>query len=373
MNLHVFTDAQGFFTNKTVDVYDSIDPNHNVYLNLSINCQNKKENITYGSIKQFLKTTSLCSLERLFMHGYSYTSSRSITLIRNKFLESKIKFFWIFWSNEYYQHPVFFSNLYKGFSRKFYFRKVLSFHLEHFKKFYNGEVSSPVYLGFKPFKRSFTEFYRMCSLMEDDYNFAMKGIDTVQYSFISYVSLKDFPEIKPDFSINKSEIMVGHSGAPILNHFEVIKKLEQLKVQNPLYVPLAYGNPAYIKALKAKINSSIVSLSIDCQETFLGKEKYYNRINNIGYFILNSHCQQALGNIFFFLWVGTKVFLNKETSSYKTMKRKSFFIYNVDDHLNMDGLKPLTAQQKDHIRKLVFDYINDERVNESWLKVLQSS
>lgn len=370
MNLHIFNDNLGFFTNKTVCLYESLDPNHNLYLNSSIKCKNKKDSIAYSSVKDYLKTTKQSSLSKVFFHCYSYTSKNDIQRIKSKFPNSKIEFFWIFWSHELYQHPIFFSKLYKGFSRKFYLRKLISFHVEHFIKFFKGDVSSPFYLGFKSFQNSFKEFYSMCALIEDDYNMAMKGISNVKYNFISYVNLSDFPEIQQDFTVNKSEIMIGHSGSPILNHYEIVQQLADLNVNNDLYIPLAYGKKSYIKALKSKINQSNFSFKIDFQDTFIAKDQYYKRINNIGYFILNSHCQQALGNVFFFLWVGTKVFLNKDTSSYITLKKKNFYIYSIDDDLNLEGLRPLTIDQKEHNRRLVVEYINDKNVNKAWMGIL---
>jgi len=371
MNLHIFNDKLGFFTNKTVGLYEKIDPCHNIYLNLSENCSNKVENIKYASVKDLLNTKEASSFNRVFFHGYSYANKSNIKEIKAKFPGGNIQFVWIFWSNEYYQHPVFFSNLYQGFSRKFYLRKLASFHVEHFISFCKREVDFPFYKGFQSYKNSFKEFDTMGALIEGDFDYAMEGVEGPKYSFVSYISLGDFPDLNPDFSVDKSEIMIGHSGSPILNHYEVVKKLSGLNVANPLYIPLAYGKPSYIKALKSKINDSVSNLKIDFQDAFLDKSEYYNRINNIGYFILNSHCQQALGNVFFFLWVGTKVFLNKETSTYKTLQKKGFHIASIEDDLNMDGIQPLTTSEKEHNRNLVHEYINDDWVNEAWLKLLQ--
>jgi len=43
----------------------------------------------------------------------------------------------------------------------------------------------------------------MSSLIEDDYNFVMKDNPEVKYSFVSYISLMDFPEINHDFNSQK--------------------------------------------------------------------------------------------------------------------------------------------------------------------------
>lgn len=370
-NLHVFNDQLGFFTNKTVSFIESIYPTHNVFLNTAKNCKNKIDEINYFSVKDFLNNSTEREYKLIIFHSYNYSNRSDIKKIKSKFPNSNIKFVWVFWSHEYYQLPEFFSRLYQGFSRKFYLRKLLSFHVDCFFQFLRGQVNFPFYLGLNAFQKTFDQFYVMGSLIKGDYDIVMKNHHTVDYKFAAYIALSDFPKIDLDFEKRKNDIMIGHSGSPILNHYEIVVELSKQNVKNEIYIPLAYGKSSYIQKLQNNIKQNCSNLKISFQIDFMNKEAYYNRISHVGYFILNSFCQQALGNIFFFLWVGTKVFLRKETSSYMTFKEKGFSIFAIDDGFGQDALEPLTKEEQIKNRQLVESMIGDDVVSKAWLDILK--
>jgi hypothetical protein len=367
-NLHIFNDQLGFFTNKTVGFFEQLYPNKNHYLNTAQNCKNKLSNIKYLSINEYLKVDTN-QYKLVVFHSYNYSNNGFIRKIKQ--LNPHAKIVWIFWSHEYYQLPEFFSKLYIGFSRQFLLRKYVSFYLEHFIQFFKGIEAQPFYFGLKNFKKSFHEIDVMGALIKGDYEIAMNGINNTKYQYVSYISINDFPQINLNFNEVKTDIMIGHSGSPILNHYEIVKTLSDFNLNCKIHIPLAYGKKSYINKLKQKIVNSTNNLDIDFQEEFLTKDEYYKKINNVGVFILNSYCQQALGNIFFFLWVGTKVFLRKDTSTYKTLKEKNFIIFSIDDDFNNKFNEPLSVEQKKLNHKLTVEMINDDVVKKSWLEVLQ--
>lgn len=370
-NLHVFNDQLGFFTNKTVSFIESIYPTHNVFLNTAKNCKNKIDEINYFSVKDFLNNSTEREYKLIIFHSYNYSNRSDIKKIKSKFPNSNIKFVWVFWSHEYYQLPEFFSRLYQGFSRKFYLRKLLSFHVDCFFQFLRGQVNFPFYLGLNAFQKTFDQFYVMGSLIKGDYELAMRRFPEVQYRFASYISVSDFPDTQLDFEKEKTDIMIGHSGTPILNHYEIVSLFSEKSIQNKIYIPLAYGKKSYIQELQREIEKKCSNLNIEFQLDFITKDAYYKRISTVGFFILNSFCQQALGNIFFFLWVGTKVFLRKETSSYMTFKEKGFSIFAIDDGFGQDALEPLTKEEQIKNRQLVESMIGDDVVSKAWLDILK--
>jgi hypothetical protein len=369
LNVHVFSDPAGFFSNKTALYINSIQPDQNIYINTASVCKNQIAEVNYQDVKTYFNSNHP-SLTRVIFHSYNHFNQRDIELIRSKYSTENITFIWIFWSHEYYQLPEFFLKLYRGFSKKFYLRKLLSFHVEQLLLFLKGKVAFPFYKGLVSFKKTFKYFDVFGAFLEGDFDTVIKENSSAEFLFSSYLSTSEFPEIADDLSINKADIMIGHSGSPILNHYEIVKKLYDIDVKNELYIPLAYGKRSYIKSLRAKIEETTPGMNIVYQTEFMTKNEYYKKINYVGYFILNSFCQQALGNIVFFLWTGTKVFVRKETSTYKTFKDKSFHIYSIDDDLNKEELVPLTLQQKQHNKDLMFSMINDDAVKNAWLRIL---
>lgn len=373
-NLHIFNDPMGFFTNKTVDFIERIIKKSenigNIYVNTATNCQNRIDKIQYKKLEQFLIEDQKIIPTKVIFHSYNYTNKRHVKLIKDRFKDFEIKFVWIFWSHEYYQLPEFLSSLYHGFSRQFYLRKLISFHVNYLLYFFKREVEFPFYLGLSNFRRSFKEFSCMAALVKDDFTKVMQFNKEVKYLFISYISVDDFPDLDLNFEKEKNEVMVGHSGTPIVNHYEILKELSSQQFKYNVFVPLSYGKPSYINKLRNAVEKNISNLNITFQTDYLLKEAYYKRINNVGFFILNSFCQQALGNVFFFLWSGTKVFLRKETSSYVTLKEKGFYVYSIEDDFIGEELRPLNIEQKQYNHNLTNQMIGEETVKESWLNLL---
>lgn len=370
-NLHIFNDANGFFANKTTKFINGIQPDKNVFINIATQCSQKIEAISYISVSDFLRTASADAYKLVVFHSYSYSNRGDLKQVKAAFRKNAVKLVWVFWSHEYYQLPEFFSKLYRGFSRKYYLRKCIHFHAEYLLNYFKRKNPFPFYSGLRSFEKTFAQFDAMSSLIKGDYDLVMKKFPEVNYQFASYIWLSDFPNIALDVNKEKKDIMVGHSGSPILNHYEVIEQLAEGNTGNAIYVPLAYGKSAYIADLQKEITSKFPALTIEFQTQLMDKEAYYRRVNEVGFFILNAYCQQALGNIFFFLWTGTKVFLRRETSTYKTLLEKGFYIYAIEDGFSPAALVPLTAAEQLKNRELVENMINDDRVSAAWMGLLR--
>lgn len=370
-NLHIFNDANGFFANKTTRFINSIQPDKNVFINTALHCSHKIDDISYTSVTDFLRTASAGGCKLVVFHSYSYSNRGDLKLVKAAFQRNSVKLVWVFWSHEYYQLPEFFSKLYRGFSRKYYLRKRIHFHAEYLLNYFKRKNPAPFYSGLRSFENTFTQFDVMSSLIKGDYDLVMKKFPEVTYQFASYIWLSDFPKLALDVHKEKKDIMVGHSGSPILNHYEIIEQLSGSKSDNTIYVPLAYGKRSYITHLQKEIASGFPDLKIEFQTQLMDKDAYYRRVNEVGFFILNAYCQQALGNIFFFLWTGTKVFLRKETSTYQTLHEKGFHIYAIEDGFSPAALVPLTASEQVKNRELVEHMINDDRVSAAWMELLK--
>lgn len=370
-NLHIFNDPDGFFANKTTRFINGIQQNKNVFINTALHCSHKIDDISYISVTDFLRTASAENYKLVVFHSYSYSNRGDLKLVKKAFQKNSVKLAWVFWSHEYYQLPDFFSKLYRGFSRQYYLRKYIHFHVQHLLNYLKRKNPYPFYSGLRSFEKTFTQFDVMASLVKGDYDIVMRNLPEVKYNFVSYIWLSDFPKIALDVNKEKKDIMVGHSGSPILNHYEVIEQLAKSNAGNAIYVPLAYGKSSYIAHLQKEIASKFPDLKIEFQTQFMDKEAYYRRLNEVGFFILNAYCQQALGNIFFFLWTGTKVFLRKETSTYKTLQERGFHIYAIEDGFSPVSLVPLTASEQVKNRELVEHMINDERVSAAWMELLK--
>lgn len=126
-------------------------------------------------------------------------------------------------------------------------------------------------------------------------------------------------------------IQVGHSGSQNGNQIEVLEKLEVYKNENiRIYCPLAYGDDFHIDRVIAFGKKAFGDKFIAMKELMPSKE-YAAFINKMDILIINTEIQQALGNIYSYLYAGKKVYLkkNKELDNYFT--ELDFITYKTED------------------------------------------
>lgn len=369
-NLHIFSDKAGFFVKKTVEFCEELGVlEENVFLNIQANSATTNKQILNMTVNHFLSKNTDLQVSKVIFHSFHYYNVKDIAKIKEAYPNNKIKFLWIFWSHEFYQLPHNFKDLYTGLSQKFLLRKYISFYVEYFMHFLKGNVTFPIYSGLNSFEKHFSEIDMFCSFVKGDFDVVMQNNPEVNYHSLAYLTIKDFPKFDLNFQKKNSDIMIGHAGSPILNHYEVVEKLEKFNVSNKIVIPLSYGKKEYIELLKAKLANKN-NLNIDIIEKYLPKEVYYSKLNNIGVFILNSNCQQALGNIIYLLWIGTKIFLSKHSTTYTTLIEKSFFVYSIEDEMTPDSLVNLTESEKKHNHQLLKESLSEAVVLQQWKDLL---
>ena len=124
--------------------------------------------------------------------------------------------------------------------------------------------------------------------------------------------------------------MIGHSPSRG-NHYEIIQKLSTINPGYPILLPLSYGDKEYSNIIK---ESSEKFINVEVIRKKLERNMYYEKLTEVGWAIFNVKVQQAVGNIIALIWMGSKVFLDKNASTYKDFLTWGIDIYSVQDHLN---------------------------------------
>jgi hypothetical protein len=191
----------------------------------------------------------------------------------------------------------------------------------------------------------------------------------VKYHFMSYLDETDLFVQSNQKSV-KRRIMVGHNGSPLLNHLEAINYLADIKCQEEVLLPLNYGKADYITKLKTEI-LLLPQLKIQTLEKSLSMEEYYSYISDVEFFLLNSYCQQGLGNIIYFLFNDATVYLSEKSSSYHFFKGLGFMLKSMEELLRGGALTPISNEDKKHNKQLVQDHFSREKVLEQWAGMLR--
>jgi hypothetical protein len=129
------------------------------------------------------------------------------------------------------------------------------------------------------------------------------------------------------------KILVGNSATVTNLHLEILNiltKFSSLDIQ--LFVPLSYGDMDYadqvIKTGSELFNSKFIPIT-----SFLEPQDYADLIIDIDIAIFNNKEQQALGNIYAFLYLAKKVYLRSDSPVWSSLTSKGFKIY---DTLNIE-------------------------------------
>jgi len=126
-------------------------------------------------------------------------------------------------------------------------------------------------------------------------------------------------------------VMIGNSGDPTNNHLEMIELLSVFRNEDmKVFCPMAYGGTHEYRELVISKGISTFGDNFIPWLEMKGKQEYAQQLEQIDVAIMNHKRQQGLGNILALLYLGKKVFIRKEVSSYSFLMRNNCNIYPVE-------------------------------------------
>ena len=145
-------------------------------------------------------------------------------------------------------------------------------------------------------------------------------------------------------------ILIGNSGDETNNHLDILRLISQRGIDNPLFVPLAYGGEKdYVDMLCEKLNDNSGNVIL---KRFTDRNTYLELLLQCRAAVFGHIRQQALGNISVMLMQGCKVFLYKDSVTYKYFKELGVCVFSIEDDLTQEAINtPLSAKQISHNSK----------------------
>ena len=132
-------------------------------------------------------------------------------------------------------------------------------------------------------------------------------------------------------------VMIGNSGDPTNNHLEMIDLLSSFRKEAMKVVcPLAYGGtPEYRQIVISKGISTFGNNFVPWME-MKGKQEYAEQIAGVDIAVMNHQRQQGLGNILALLYLGKKVFIRSDITSYSFLMRNNCRVMATESIKEMD-------------------------------------
>lgn len=274
-----------------------------------------------------------------------------------------VKHFWYFFGADVYQQlNVFRKNLYGAETRKwmrFSFSYRFRLQLRAFKYlFLNGKYTPKQNL-----LKSIERVNKILWYIEDEINWINTKVKTPEFEFFKFFKFKDvIPFDKGSVDTSLKNILIGNSATIENNHLDVLAAFRRYQINDySISLPMAYGEPKKYKATVKQEFSDFFGSNFYSQEGKLSLGDYYRWLNGFPTAIMLHYRQQALGNIFYLIANGTKVYLSEKNVLLAWFLKNDVKVFCFEKQF-----------AKDHLEKNVTLELNDRELNYTNLKKLLS-
>jgi dTDP-N-acetylfucosamine:lipid II N-acetylfucosaminyltransferase len=282
---------------------------------------------------------------------------------------------WCFYGAEVYQQTSLFrKNLYGPETRQL-LRSLpeIRFRYDFRKIFYQYILfrKAPI----DSLKDAIPHIHAMLWYVEEEINFIRTKINLPPWQFFQFFSFTDIiPPGTESTNTASKKILIGNSATIENNHADVLQKL--LKIDDQAYrfsLPMTYGQFSRYKTRIQSLYRKALSDRVDFLEQHLELRAYYQYLQQHPTAIFLHYRQQALGNILYLLYTGTKVYLSKNNVISAWLKNNdikvSIFEEDFESDIVLDQLaldpKTIEENQKGIIRLL------DHKQNEATIQALE--
>lgn len=249
-----------------------------------------------------------------------------------------IKHYWYFAGADIYQQkPIFRNIIYQPKTKAFLHKNpLIKYRIEIRTLFYLLRLKTPPIILLN---RAINKLSGLLWYIEPE----IKYIGTITplptfkpLQFFDYPDLTS-PKLTPHKKI-KGSIIIGNSAAVENNHLDILSYFLKITNFNPtkIIIPLSYGIFPKYKHIVKKKYSRYYEKTVEYLEDFISKDAYHTLLDSIPTAVFYNIRQLGLGNIFYLISNGTKVYLSKKCSSYQWLKDYGILVYSFDEDFERD-------------------------------------
>ncbi|PNR91080.1 TDP-N-acetylfucosamine:lipid II N-acetylfucosaminyltransferase, partial [Petrotoga sp. HWHPT.55.6.3] len=302
-----------------------------------LNSQNEAENLRTLLFK-------MKRAEKIFIHSLFFSELVLLLFLNSHLLK---KSYWVLWGGDLYYYKFRNKNL----------------------KFDSYELTR---------ERLIKDFGHIVALVPGDYYLAKKWYKTrAQYHYAFYPNPIDYrylDKIKNSKKkIDRIVIQVGNSADPTNKHIEILNKLSRFKEKNiEIITPLSYGNQQWAKKV-TEAGKKLYREKYKPLLEFLPPVEYGKALNSVDIAIFNHDRKQAIGNILALLYLGKKVFIKNDITTWDFFKKKGLNVFDTYglDSLTFDELIYMDENLKERNREIIAKEFSEEKCVELWKNIFE--
>lgn len=342
---HLIKDEKFFETSaKFYDELENVDNQYFLYSrkkDYEFKYIKSKEKVTrFSNYISYIKAIRKSDIVRF----HSFLSLDYLTLL---FTSSRQKVIWWAWGYDIYDEfngmpPLVHIDLYKPLTNNYVLRNKKHSLIKRIKKLFIGTILNCI---------------RRIGMPKIDY---MVPCIPMDYELVReqcpYFHAKLFPialrqnECQFTYKENVGNILIGNSSTYTNNHLDIFEKLYgQIPSGGAkCIIPINYGT-AFNKGDDLIKLSHFKDDEVIWLRSFMDRNSYFNMINSVTHAIFGVLRQQALGNIYYCLRTGVKVYLYDDSIVAKQLKRDGYIFFSIDTELTCESLSaPLSKEQAYH-------------------------
>lgn len=319
--------------------------------------------------------------DAVFIHNLTVIPPRLILAI-----PSIIPVIWSSWGMDIYSNPenkpvIEISNLYRPITSK----KLSVFNKRFHSNFLNLEIKRLIKLILtkQPLlaHKRINDYYQainridfFSSVLPPEYTLVKERTNfNAQQILYKYYNIHAFGK-KTYIQKKQHKLLIGNSSAPTNNHLDLFNEIKDINLSNfKIILPLSYGSgnewkDIILKDAKQKIKGNISPLF-----GFISFEEYSSLLSECSHAIFYHERQQALGNIYYLLLTGCKLYLSETSITYRYLKDIGIKVFSIQSELTNDKFSDF-LEDNDILKnsKIISDliYNKENAINE--LKELYS-
>ena len=272
---------------------------------------------------------------------------------------------WVIWDGEIFGRPEIEASFYKPLTKCLWRQKKLYAYLRHgFKHKHAYFVSVD---KFKKIK------YCLCDMPQEAAyasQYLKMPLDWVPYN---YYSVNDTIRDLRDKRSAGPNVFLGNSCTYNNNHIDAMWKLRPLiSKEQKVITPLSYGELGPKKYI-IQAGRLLLGKSFEPLIDYLPLDEYNAKMLSCSTMIQYLGSPGAQGNIVTGLWLGMRVFLNKQSIMYEFFKSLGAYVYSVEDDLNTDNpnlFQPMSDEETAHNRQVVEGFFGEKVTQERVMKIV---
>jgi len=215
-------------------------------------------------------------------------------------------------------------------------------------------------------------FHAISALVPQDYE-KLKEIYNTKTPYIQafYPNPVDF-EMFSDYKVQSYKnqaltVLCGNSADPANNHFQMFDMLGRFRNENiKIICPLSYGGSKDYIQKTIEYGRTVFDDKIEFLQKFMPAAEYAKVLAKCDIAVMNHSIQEALGNIIALLYLGKKVFIRSQTTSFRFFNSMGVQISSADEISFMSFKNFSSVLHDSQNSSLIYSFFSESNCIQMW-------